>query len=72
MPKIKPLSRKEYLKKLKKFGFSDIQRGGDHDFLVTDNAKIKLPNVHAQKDIPVFIIQKTIKVLGIDRNKWIN
>ena len=72
MPKLKSLTRKEFIKKLRKFGLEGHFQGGDHQFMCLRQCKIKIPNQHSQKDIPKFIIQLTIRQLKISRDEWIN
>lgn len=71
MPKLKSLSRKEFIKKLKALGLEGPFQGGDHQFMCSKKCKIKIPNPHSQKDVPTFIIQLTIKQLEISRDDWI-
>ncbi len=72
MPKLTPLSRKEFIKKLKGFGLQGPFQGGDHQFMCNKNCRIKVPNSHSKKDIPIFIIQLTIRQLGKSKDEWIN
>ena len=71
MPKLKPLTRREFLKKLKNLGLEGPIQGGDHQFMCGDGFKVKILNPHSKKDIPSFIIQLTIKQLGVSRDEWI-
>jgi predicted RNA binding protein YcfA (HicA-like mRNA interferase family) len=43
MPKLRPLSRKEFIKKLKNVGLEGPFQGGDHQFMSNENLKIKIP-----------------------------
>ena len=70
MPKLLPISRREFIDKLKNLGFDGPYQGGDHQIMVKDACKITVPNPHAQKDIPKYIIQLVIKQLGISREEW--
>jgi hypothetical protein len=72
MSKLKSLTRKEFIKKLKTFSLECPFQCGDHQFMCIKNCKIKIPNPHSQKDVPKFIVQLTIKHLNISRNEWIN
>ena len=59
MPKISPIKRKEFVRKLKALGFGGPFAGGKHEFLRRgDGLKITIPNPH-QKEISGFL-QKII------------
>lgn len=72
MPKLKSVTRREFIKKLQHLGLEGPVQGGDHQFMIGEQCKIKIPNPHSQKDIPSFVIQLTIKTLGITREEWEN
>lgn len=72
MPKLGPVNRKEFIRKLKVFGLEGPIQGGDHQYMCGKGCKIKIPNPHKEKDVPVFIIQLVIKELGISRDDWMN
>ena len=61
-----------FLQKRARLGFKEVRIGGDHDFLIARSCKIKLPNVHTQKDIPVFVIKIVLNQLKITRKTWLS
>jgi predicted RNA binding protein YcfA (HicA-like mRNA interferase family) len=70
--KLKPLHRKELIRKIKKLGFDGPFIWGNHDYLINkNNFKIVIPNTHSWKDIPVPIISAIIKQLNVSRNIFI-
>lgn len=59
MPKIPPIKRRSFIKKLKAFGFDGPFAGGKHEFMRReDGLRVTIPNPH-QKDI-TGILQKII------------
>jgi len=59
MPKVPPIKRKNFIRKLKIFGFDGPFAGGKHQFLRSeDGMKIIIPNPH-EKEISG-ILQKVI------------
>lgn len=64
MIKITPLSRREFLKKLKKMGFEGPYSGGRHEYYRKNQQKIFVPNPHG-KDLGVLIIREIIKQIGV-------
>ncbi|MBU1089186.1 type II toxin-antitoxin system HicA family toxin [Patescibacteria group bacterium] len=59
MPKVPPIKRKEFVRKLKALGFDGPFAGGKHEFLRrNDGLKITIPNPH-QKEISG-VLQKII------------
>ena len=70
MPKLLPISRREFINKLKNLCFDVPYQGGDYQFMVKEQCKITVPNPHVQKDIPKYIVQLVIKQLEISREEW--
>jgi predicted RNA binding protein YcfA (HicA-like mRNA interferase family) len=68
-----PIKRRDLVEGLKKFGFSDPNRprkGSDHDFMVKDERRIKIPNEHRQQEISVQLLSDILKQAGISRQEW--
>lgn len=70
--KLKPLHRKELIRKIKKLWFDWPYIWWKHNFLIKDNFKIIIPNTHSWKDIPIPILSAIIKQLWITRDIFIN
>ena len=66
---LKPISRKELIKKLRKLSFDGPYSGGKHQFMKCGEAKIFIPNPHG-KDIGLVIISQIIKQLNISQKEF--
>jgi len=69
---LKPISRKELMKKLKRLGFSGPYSGGKHQFMERGNFKIFIPNPHGGKDIGIILLSRIIKELKISKKEFTN
>lgn len=56
---LKPISRKELIRKLKRAGFSGPFSGAKHQYMLRSRLKIFIPNPHG-KDIGLKIIKRVI------------
>lgn len=66
-----PLSRQEFIKKLRKFGFEGPYSGGRHSFMKKGKLKLRVPNPH-QGDIDGALINEIIRQVGISKEQWGN
>ncbi len=58
----KPIKRIDFIRKLKKFGFSGPFAGGRHQFMEKEGFRISIPNPHG-KDISGGLLSKITKDL---------
>jgi len=70
MPKLKPVSWYELVKKLKKFGFEGPFQVGKHPYMIKGNLTLTIPNPHP-KDISVDLLSRILKQAGINKKDWI-
>ena len=61
MPQINPISRKELIFKLKKFGFDGPFRATKHHYMIKEKHKIFIPNPHGSKDIGILLFKENNK-----------
>lgn len=61
---LKPISRKELVRKLKRVGFSGPFSGAKHQYMLKNKLKIFIPNPHG-KDIGLKIIKRVIVDISI-------
>lgn len=66
-----PLSRQEFIKKLRKVGFEGPYSGGRHSFMKKGKLKLRVPNPH-QGDIDGALINEIIRQAGISKEQWEN
>ncbi|MBI4764888.1 MAG: type II toxin-antitoxin system HicA family toxin [Deltaproteobacteria bacterium] len=63
------LSRKELIRKFRAFGYTGPYSGGNHQFMVKGNLKIRIPNPHGQ-DIANSLLREILRQAGISMNDW--
>lgn len=51
MLKLKPVSYKDFVRKLRKFGFGGPYSGGKHLYMIRGGIKLTIPNPHKRKEI---------------------
>lgn len=72
MPELKPIEYKEFIRKLKIFGFTGPYEGGKHLYLIKENIRLTIPNPHKKKEIGVDLLSRILKQAGITKDEWIN
>jgi predicted RNA binding protein YcfA (HicA-like mRNA interferase family) len=71
MSKLSPISQKELISKLKKFGFNGPYPGGKHLFMINGKLRLTIPNTHKQI-IGLDLLSRILKQANISKDKWIN
>jgi len=66
---LKPLSRRELIRKLRRAGFTGPFSGGSHQYMTHDKLRIFIPNPHGA-DIGVKIIKRIIVDVGIAEGEF--
>jgi predicted RNA binding protein YcfA (HicA-like mRNA interferase family) len=69
MPPFGPIKRKDLIRHLKQFGFEGPYSGGKHQFMVSGEITIRVPNPH-QGDIGMELLSRILRQAGIDRDEW--
>jgi len=69
MAKLSPISFKELVKKLKKYGFQSPYSGGKHLYMIKEDIRLTMPNPH-KKDISVDLMLKILKHTRISKDDW--
>jgi len=70
MPKLKPVSWKELVRRLKKFGFEGPYQVGKHPYMIKGNLTLTIPNPHP-KDISVDLLSRILKQAEINKRDWV-
>jgi predicted RNA binding protein YcfA (HicA-like mRNA interferase family) len=70
MPKLTPLSWKDFVRKLRRLGFSGPYSGGKHPFMVKADITLTIPNPHS-KDVGVELQKRICKQAKISRKDWL-
>jgi len=66
---LKPLSRKELIRKFKVLGYSGPFSGGKHQFMIKGRHKIRIPNPHIS-DIDVSLLKEILRQARITSDEW--
>lgn len=66
---MKPISRKELIRRLCLLGFTGPYSGGRHQFMKRGQLKLRIPNPHCE-DISVQLLKLILRQAGIDEKKW--
>ncbi|NCO74269.1 MAG: type II toxin-antitoxin system HicA family toxin [Cyanobacteria bacterium] len=71
MSELNPISRKQLIRSLKKFGFDGPYSGGKHQYMIKDNLRLTIPNPH-QKDISPSLLARILRQAKITKEDWEN
>lgn len=66
---MKPVSRRELIRRLRSFGFESPFSGGHHSFMKRGRLKLRIPNPHG-KDISVPLLSEILRQAGISEDEW--
>lgn len=67
---MKIISRREFIKKLRNFGFQGPFSGGKHQFMIKDRLKLRIPNPHGSGDISYPLLKEILRQAGISLEDW--
>ena len=70
MPRLKPISWRELVRHLRKFGFQGPCQAGKHPYMIKDNLTLTIPNPHS-KDISTDLLSRILRQAGINKEDWI-
>jgi len=71
MSELNPISRKQLIRSLKKFGFDGPYSGGKHQYMIKENLRLTIPNPH-QKDISPSLLARILRQAKISKEDWEN
>lgn len=66
---MKPIKRRDLIRKLKTFGFTGPTRQGKHPYMERGEHSLTIPGEHRQ-DIEVWIQLEILKQAGISKRDW--
>lgn len=69
MPKLKPLSWRKLVQKLRKLGFQGPYQGGRHPYMIKSNLVLTIPNPH-EGDVSADLLIRILRQGGIKRDAW--
>ncbi|ETN88376.1 MULTISPECIES: type II toxin-antitoxin system HicA family toxin [Thermus] len=68
--RLRPVSRRELVARLKALGFAGPYTGGRHQFMVRGSVRLVLPNPH-RGEISVDLLKRILKQAGIEEEEWL-
>lgn len=66
---LRPLKRRELIRKFRLLGFSGPWSGSKHAFMVKGALKVRIPNPHDQ-DVGVPLLREILRQAGVDPADW--
>jgi predicted RNA binding protein YcfA (HicA-like mRNA interferase family) len=72
-PRLTPVSRDEFVRKLKNLGYDGPFKGGDHQYMIKPGSHaVKVPNPHGKQGggIGLDILRKVLRDSAISRDAW--
>ncbi len=70
MPKLVPVSWKECVRRLRKFGFEGPYWGGRHPYMLRGDTSLTIPNIH-RKEVSIDLLSRMLKQADIGRDEWL-
>jgi len=70
LTKLKEISWKQLVKRLKYFGFKGPFSGGKHPYMIRNDLVLTLPNPH-KNEISIDLLIRILKQADIKRNEWL-
>lgn len=71
MPALKPVSRRELVRKLRVLGFEGPFPGGKHEWMRQGGFRVTIPNPHGGALDPG-LIRRILRQAGITLDDWLN
>ena len=69
MPKLGPISRRDFLRRMNALGFQGPYAGGKHQYLVRGDVRLPVPNPHAG-DIGPGLLKRILNEAAVNREEW--
>ena len=70
MPRLKPVTQREFIKRMHELGFEGPYSGGRHPQMRRDNVTIIIPNTH-EGEISIDFLTRLLRQAGITREEWL-
>ncbi|WP_104370785.1 type II toxin-antitoxin system HicA family toxin [Desulfocucumis palustris] len=68
---MKPINKRELIRRLRSFGFEGPFSGDRHSFMRKGQLKLRIPNPH-EGDISVPLLKEILRQAGITEESWEN
>ena len=69
MPVLGPIKRQVLVRYLRELGFDGPYQGGKHQYMVSGELKLAIPNPH-QGDISLDLLVRILRQGGISKDAW--
>jgi predicted RNA binding protein YcfA (HicA-like mRNA interferase family) len=69
MSSLAPVTRREFIARLRRLGFRGPYAGAKHEFMVRGDLRLRVPNPH-RRDIGVPLLTRILKQAGISPEEW--
>jgi predicted RNA binding protein YcfA (HicA-like mRNA interferase family) len=69
MPTFGPVKRRDLLRHLKELGFDGPYSGGNHQYVIRGETRVRIPNPH-QGDIGRGLLARILRQANISREEW--
>ncbi|RJX17015.1 MAG: type II toxin-antitoxin system HicA family toxin [Ammonifex sp.] len=66
---MRPVSRQELIRRLRRLGFEGPFSGGRHSFMRRGPLKLRIPNPH-EGDISPALLKELLRQAGITKDEW--
>ena len=70
MPRLKPVSWRELVQRMRELGFEGPYAGGRHPQMRRGNVTVIIPNLH-EDEISVGFLSRLLRQAGITREEWL-
>lgn len=70
MPRLKPVSWREFVRRMRELGFEGPYSGGRHPQMRRGNLTVVIPNPH-DGEISVGFLTRLLRQAGITREEWL-
>jgi len=68
--RLAPISRRNFIKRLRRLGWEGPLSGGKHEFMVKGPQKLPIPNPHLGGQISVAKLREILREIGISPEEW--
>jgi predicted RNA binding protein YcfA (HicA-like mRNA interferase family) len=69
MPHFGPISRRDLIRFLKRFGYEGPFSGGKHQFMIKDDVTLRIPNPH-HSELGKELLVRLLRQAGISKDEW--
>ena len=69
MAELSPVSWRNLVGRLRKFGFDGPYQGGKHPYMIKGNLVLTIPNPH-RRDIGVALLSRILRRAGVTEEEW--